>query len=625
MKNKYFLIAIAAAGMLSLNSCGDFLDRDPDSILTQEIVYSDPGLVKSVLANFYGRVTYGQRIDAVDDFTMLDEAIHYDGNDAETIDRNKWRPYEYELIRNINQFLDGLKTASGVEDVDRKQYEGEARYIRAWVYFCMARTLGGMPIVGDNVFDYTSGMDITTIQVPRSSEAATYDYIIKECQEVSSLMSKETNKNSGRANYWVAKMLEARAAITAGSLATYNTPAEHPLLRTSGQEVGIPADRAKDYFKTALKAAKEVINDSPYSLKITSDTDLSAKADNFFKAVCDKNGNTEVIWCRDYISPGQTHGFTKDCLPASIGQDTGSDRLSALLNIVEAFEKVNAAEDERGKACQYEVGTLESPKFFDSPLDLFADRDPRLSATIILPNGEFDGKQILLQAGVLLKENGNWIEKTARRNETDTINGKPILITANNGPFGGDDREINRTGFYIRKYLDKTPAAGTIGRGSEMWNVYFRISEAYLIAAEAAWEISRNNSDVGALKYINAVRDRAGIKPLTTIDHQKIMHEYQVEFAFEGHRWWDLKRWMEAHKLWTGNANDRSACRLGLWPYKVVAEGDANDGKWMFMEKDMQKLNLWRRPLKCTDTQYYSEIDNDWFNKNPKLVKNPYQ
>ena len=53
MKNKYFLIAIAAAGMLSLNSCGDFLDRDPDSILTQEIVYSDPGLVKSVLANFY--------------------------------------------------------------------------------------------------------------------------------------------------------------------------------------------------------------------------------------------------------------------------------------------------------------------------------------------------------------------------------------------------------------------------------------------------------------------------------------------------------------------------------------------------------------------------------------------
>ena len=56
-----------------------------------------------------------------------------------------------------------------------------------------------------------------------------------------------------------------------------------------------------------------------------------------------------------------------------------------------------------------------------------------------------------------------------------------------------------------------------------------------------------------------------------------------------------------------------------------VASGDPNDGKWVFIEKDMQKLDLWRRPLKCTEAQYYSEIDNGWINNNPKLVKNPYQ
>ena len=69
----------------------------------------------------------------------------------------------------------------------------------------------------------------------------------------------------------------------------------------------------------------------------------------------------------------------------------------------------------------------------------------------------------------------------------------------------------------------------------------------------------------------------------------------------------------------------RTSQRLGLWPFKVVASGDPNDGKWVFIEKDMQKLDLWRRPLKCTDAQYYSEIDNGWINNNPKLVKNPYQ
>ena len=74
-----------------------------------------------------------------------------------------------------------------------------------------------------------------------------------------------------------------------------------------------------------------------------------------------------------------------------------------------------------------------------------------------------------------------------------------------------------------------------------------------------------------------------------------------------------------------GNENDRTAQRLGLWPYRVVADGDANNGKWVFVEKNMQTLDLWRKPLKCTDVQYYSEIDNGWINNNPKLVKNPYQ
>ena len=146
-----------------------------------------------------------------------------------------------------------------------------------------------------------------------------------------------------------------------------------------------------------------------------------------------------------------------------------------------------------------------------------------------------------------------------------------------------------------------------------------------MIAAEASWELSRNDGDTEALKYINEVRSRAGIQPLNTIDHKKIMHEYEVEFAFEGHRWWNLKRWMEASNIWTGEQTVRSSQRLGLWPYRVVAPGDANDGKWVFIEKNMQDLGLWRRPLKLTDAQYYSEIDNGWINNNPKLVKNPYQ
>lgn len=621
MRKKYIYSAIAVA-MLSFSSCSGFLDTTPDTLLTQEQTFGDPTLVKSVLANFYGRVTLGERIDDWDAWAMLDEVITFDNNTDETIDRNKWRPYDYTLVHDLNQFLSGVQASKAVDDATKTQYIGEVKYIRAWLYFCMGRTLGGVPIVGDQLFNYTPGMDITTLQVPRSKEAELYDYVISECEAAASMLTKDTNKNSARANYWVAKMLEARAALTAASLATYNTADAHPQLRTTGGEVGIPASKAKEYYQIALAAATDVIQHGPYKLMHASENTPKAYADNFYKAVCQKDANTEVIWTRDYVSPGQTHQFTRSNLPKSIEQDTGSDRLSVLLNLVEAFEPINATEDQKGKSTPFDIGTLDNPKFFANPTDLFMGRDPRLMGSIIVPGSTFDSKVIELQAGQLNKKDGKWSELTSSRNSYDTDGN---LITANNGPFGGNMREINRTGFYVRKYLDATPSAGTIGRGSEMWNVYFRISEAYLIAAEAAWELSRNNTDADALKYINEVRTRAGVQPLESVDHQKIIHENQVEFAFEGHRWWDLKRWMEASKIWTGDPNMRTSQRLGLWPYKVVAPGDANNGKWAFIEKDMQKLDLWRRPLKCTDVQYYSEIDNGWISNNPKLVKNPYQ
>ena len=101
----------------------------------------------------------------------------------------------------------------------------------------MCRGLGGMPIIGDEVFDYQSGMDITTMQFPRSTEAEMYDYIISECQAVYNLLPAEKQINSARANRWTAKMLEARAAVYAASIANYNNKMSTPI-RTEGGKLG---------------------------------------------------------------------------------------------------------------------------------------------------------------------------------------------------------------------------------------------------------------------------------------------------------------------------------------------------------------------------------------------------
>lgn len=197
MKRKYIYAAVAAS-MLSMSSCSGFLDTKPDTLLTQDQTFGDPVLVKSVLANFYGRITFGQRIDDWGAWTMLDEVINYDFNSDESINRNRWRPYDYTLIHDLNQFLTAIQPSTAVDDATKKAYMGEVKFIRAWVYFCMGRTLGGVPIVEDRVFDYEPGMDITALQVARSSEEELYNYVISECEEAANMLSKDTNKNCAR-------------------------------------------------------------------------------------------------------------------------------------------------------------------------------------------------------------------------------------------------------------------------------------------------------------------------------------------------------------------------------------------------------------------------------------------
>lgn len=597
--------------MMSLTACNGFLDQNPDKIMTDDQIFGDAVMVKSVLANFYGRVTWGQHISDYGRFTVIDEAAFCNGgpDHRSTFEDDLWRVYDYTLIRNINQFLTGLRATDALSAEEKAPLEGEARFLRAWTYFNMCRCMGGMPIVGDEVFEYSAGMDIETLRKPRETEAATYDYIIKECQEIFGMLPETARVNGARANRWAAKMLEARAAIYAGSLANYNNKMTKPI-KTAGGEVGIPADKAKGYYDIALKAAEAVIGSGVYKLQ---DNDPSDRARNFYEATSVKDNNTEVIWARDYKYPGQTHGFTTNNLPKAVAQDIDNSYLGVLLNLVEEFEPVDTDTPGQGeKFVTEENGTY---KFYNTASEPFESRDPRLGGTVMYPGSDFKGVEIVLQTGQLVKEKGEWAHKIGDLNSKDDAGN---VITSVNGPKESNEQYINKTGFYVRKFIDETPSAGTRGRGSEMWMPYFRISEAYMIAAEASFELNNGK----AAGYINAVRERAGVKPLKTVTFENIVHENRVEFAFENHRYYDLRRWRLADQVWDGNNSSETARHRRLWPYLVVAPGDANDGKWVF-EEDFLFMSPNARYFQMKN--YYNFIDLGWINNNPKLVKNPYQ
>src|SRR5699024_3235681 len=358
---------------------------------------------------------------------------------------------------------------------------------------------------------------------------------------------------------------------------------------------------------TALEAAEEVYQNSPYELSLTNPDDLQK---NFYEAINIKENNVEVIWARDYKYPGQTIGFTRENIPASHAEDIDRAYSGPILNLVEDFEYV----DNRSGALNIKDANGDYI-YYDDPLDLFEDKDARLGGSVILPGATFRGQPVVMQAGQKILEGQNYTTKTGQPGENS--NGE--LLTSINGPVNNNDQYINKTGFHYRKFLDEATGSSTRGRNSEMWFPRFRFAEAVLIAAEASLELNKKNE---ALNYINEVRSRAGIQELTDMTIDDIIQERRVEFAFEDHRYWDLKRFRKAHTVWNGSSSNEQAVHYALFPYKVIAPGAPQDGKWVF---EKVKFTNSPNPRNFQMRNYYNFIDQDWINNNPKIKKNPYQ
>jgi hypothetical protein len=617
MKIKLYCLFVLFTINALFTSCNKDLDAVPVNRLPAEIIYSDKGLVQATLANFYISVNFGQHNGDHGSYHLLDEANTQYGSptttDAEKlIDRNFFRTIDYGLVRRLNQFLEGIRSSaarSAITETERADMEAQCIFLRAWYYFCMTRSFGGMPIVGDQVFTYESGMDITPMQIPRSTEAEAYQYVIDQCDLAIPKLSAAKSVNASVANKWAAHMLKARAAVYAGSIAKYGNSIT-PTIKTPGGEAGIPADKAAAFYRIAFDAAKLVITTSGYVLqKNPANPELA-----FYNATSVKTGNTEVIWALDRKSPNQATQFTNNVMPYSHRDYSEGNNLGALLTLVESFENRDGSD----KVIKTN-NTDGSYVFYNDVEDPFKAKDARLWGTVIWPNAQYRSIPVILQAGELNKNGSAYVIKTGTPGATDNATGR--VTTALNGPASISNNYINKTGFLVRKFLDETPGAGLNPRFSEMWMPRFRIAEAYLIAAEAGFELGEPT----ALQYINDVRDRGRIQPLTagTFTFDKIVNEYRVEFAFEDHRFWDLKRWRLAHTLWNGATNGPTSHPTSLYPYKVVAAGDPNNGKWVFTRQLSYKRQT--TPLYFPEINYYARIDLGWVSNNPKLVLNPFQ
>jgi hypothetical protein len=149
----------------------------------------------------------------------------------------------------------------------------------------------------------------------------------------------------------------------------------------------------------------------------------------------------------------------------------------------------------------------------------------RRRATLFMPNDVYPD---INQVG------GGWrVDTTLFDQAGITAPGQPGNGYGNDHPF-------------VKKYVIGSPAdnGGLGGSQNENMSTYvFRLADVYLIYADAILGNTGTTSDPEAIKYYNLVRSRAGAYTKTSISYADLLLERKVEFAFEGHAFYDWKTW----------------------------------------------------------------------------------
>jgi hypothetical protein len=561
---KALLVCLMTLG-LSCNK--EFLDTTPNDLLTEKMILEDKDAFNTHLAYLYSQMPF-------DDFTpwlsrSTDEMVNAAQDQSSSLNVNlDWWQSGYTLIRALNNMIENLPAATVFADKEKAQILGELKFMRAYAYFSLVQRYGGVPLITE-VQSFPASGNPAELQAPRNKEAEVYKFIEKEMTEAIAAMAEAPTEY--RLHKWSALAFQSRAMLHAAAIARYSQ------VQLDGL-VGIPAAEAKHYWEAARDAAKQVIASGQYEL-YNKDAD---KAANYHKVFFDESAaNKERIFVKAYVWPDRGHSFDRESAPFNHRSGEGyGGRYNPLFDMVESYEYVNDRD-----------GTLKlnnpdgSPILYANPADLFLGKDPRFFAAVLFPGSPWKGTTLQIYAKVI--EAG--VEK------------------AGNGKDGITQPEATSTGFYLSKWADPTPPRPINGSSSEVDRMSIRYAEVLLNCAEAELEL---NNEPEARPYVNLIRQRAGIQELTgTLTMEDYRHERKIELAYEGNRYWDLKRWRIYHQvLFNSDA-------YALWP---VFNKDT--GGYLFRK---QKLPTDKFTRTFTSNLYYYIIGNGIINTNPLLVQNP--
>lgn len=523
-----------AVFLLVITASCDILDKKPLDMISDDVVWDDPTLVDAYLASQYSEMTvfkmdqqqkagggWGFKgsfqfvIDMTDETTQpawdLAGVTGYRTGGL-NIDGGLMEYWEtsYTINRRLNELIERLPNSTNEPEYIESRV-AEARFLRAFNYFSMAKRYGGVPLVTKAIPMDAPAEEMYPV---RNTEQEVYDFVISEINDIEEKLNG-LPQDYGRATKGAALALKCRAALYAGSVAQFGKVEKNGL-------VGIPQTAAQGYYQAAYDAAKKIQNLGKYAL-------YNEEADKVmnFRNVFLKEANQEMIFVKQFDAAQNSWWWGFLLSPKPHGYNIGMCS-NPSLEMVEEFELTDGSSGKLDrKAVQEGLWTMD---------ELFKNKDPRFFASVWTNGTAWKGGNVTSHHG-LIDGSGKLLE-----DEADAYEGIEAWGNQNfSGNFG--------PGFGILKMLDDNSNCNMDEKDGIDCPI-FRYGEVLLNLAEASFELGKTNE---ALEAINEIRERAGIAPKTSIDREAIRHERKVELAFEGHRFWDARRWHIAEETFSKN------------------------------------------------------------------------
>lgn len=562
--------------MLPCSSCADYLDKEPDNQLTLEMVFNDKLRVEEWLAGIYTGLPdpncdQDRDIDAMGD--DLNPSVQWEGFGVNIIsyEKGNWTPSShwimdywnrlpkkiraaYLFIENVKPLPEQLLTEEEVEYM-----KAECRFLIAFFHDQLLKFYGAIPLYTGTVDPSSSGSDFFVMQEPFDRVV---DWIDNEYKEVARILppSYIDTKKYGRITSIASLAARAKLLQFAASPLVNGNPDFRGYQNARGENIFNPvADpkkwvKAKEAYEELLKEADKAGHELYYERLSDGTIDPFLSYQNVMMRAYDQ-GNKEILfgrvgsgyWSWDFAATprgyggsgalGVTQGLVDDFFMSNglrpiLGYNPdGSPKINPASGYTErGFSTEDEERPTRWKEVQGNENQEQNKVTLAGTYNMYCNREARFYVSVLF--------------------NDCWFRKANRA--TDFYH---------NGKDGGPSHDAPQNGYLVRKksHPDADPRNNAYPKRLA---IIYRLADFYLGYAECLNEIDYVANRKEVLKYVNLIRERAGIPgygleegDVAIPSDQKSMREAillerRVELNCESaYRFHDIRRWKKKELL----------------------------------------------------------------------------